>query len=239
MHPHLHCLITAGGFAHGEWVSSSKKFLLPFRVVRIVFKGKYLDYLRKALNKGELILPDGMRPQHARNLFKKMGRGKKWNVKLKETYSYGQGVLIYLARYLRGGPISNKRIVRVENGKVTFNYGREKVKLTTLPIEKFIGRYLQHTPLPRTVMVRSYGLYNHNLKSEYEHCRLILGQPVIEEQKFVDWQELWQERNEEHPDRCPVCGKRLVILETLVPVKKVGTPLNCNKDPDIAYDQAA
>ncbi len=239
LHPHLHCLITAGGFAHGEWVSSSKKFLLPFRMVRIVFKGKYLDYLRKALNKGELILPDGMRPQQARNLFNKLGRGKKWNVKLKETYSYGQGVLIYLARYLRGGPISNKRIVRIENGKVTFNYGREKVKLTTLPIEKFIGRYLQHTPLPRTVMVRSYGLYNHNLKSEYEHCRLILGQPVIEEQKFVDWQELWQERNEEHPDRCPVCGKRLVILVTLVPVKKVGTPLNCNKDPDIAYDQAA
>ena len=131
-HPHLHCLVTAGGLAAGEWIASSKTFLLPFGVVRAVFRGKYLYYLRKALDRGELVLPEGMQPQQARNLFNKLGRRKKWNVKLKETYSYGEGVLIDLARYLRGGPISNKRIFSIENENVIFNYGREQVKLMSL-----------------------------------------------------------------------------------------------------------
>ena len=87
-HPHLHCLVTAGGLANGEWIASSKTFLLPFGIVRAVFRGKYLHYLRMALSRGELVLPEGMRPQQARNLFNKLGRRKKWNVKLKETYSY-------------------------------------------------------------------------------------------------------------------------------------------------------
>ena len=131
-HPHLHCLVTAGGLAVGEWVASSKTFLLPFGIVRAVFRGKYLYYLRKALAREELVLPAGMGPQQARNLFNKLGRRKKWNVKLKETYSYGEGVLIDLARYLRGGPISNKRIFSIENENVIFNYGREQVKLMSL-----------------------------------------------------------------------------------------------------------
>lgn len=193
------------------------------------------------MDQDELILPEGMRPQQVRNLCNKLGRRKKWNVKLKETYSYGQGVLLYLARYLRGGPISNKRILRVQDGEVTFNYGREKVKLIILPIEKFIGRYLQHVPLPNLVMVRSYGLYHHSCRKELERCRQILGQPPIEAPEFLDWQSLWQERSEklQLPDRCPVCGKRLISLETFRPVKKPRVPLTCYKDPDISYEQAA
>ncbi len=238
-HPHLHCLVTAGGLANGEWIASSKTFLLPFGIVRGVFRGKYLHYLRMALSRGELVLPEGMRPQQARNLFNKLGRRKKWNVKLKETYLYGEGVLIYLARYLRGGPISNKRIYRVENGNVTFNYGREQVNLISLPIQTFIGRYLQHVPLPNSVMVRSYGLYHHSLGEELALCREILGQPPLENQKFLDWQTLWQKGSDEQPDRCPVCGKRLITLEILVPVKKSKMLPRFNKDPGTIYAQAA
>ncbi len=53
----------------------------------------------KALNKGELVLPDGMRAQQAKNLMNKLGR-KKWNVRICEKYPHGCGVLTYLARYL-------------------------------------------------------------------------------------------------------------------------------------------
>lgn len=34
LHPHLHCLVTAGGLTDGKWVDSSERFLIPFRVVR-------------------------------------------------------------------------------------------------------------------------------------------------------------------------------------------------------------
>ncbi len=230
LHPHLHCLVTAGGLSFGKWVASSEKFLLPFGVVRKVFRGKYLHYLRVALERGDLVLPEGMGPQQVRNLLNKLGRGKKWNVNLKETYSYGEGVLIYLARYLRGGPISNKRIHSVEDGEVTFNFGRKSVRLVTLPIQTFIGLYLQHVPPPKFVAVRSYGLYHHVFKEDLALCREILGQPPVEEVGFLDWQTLWQERSEAHPECCPVCGKQLIILEVLPCEKKSPkVPILCNK----------
>ena len=45
-------------------------------IVRAVFRGKYLHYLRMALDRGQLVLPEGMGPQQARNLFNKLGRRK-------------------------------------------------------------------------------------------------------------------------------------------------------------------
>jgi len=239
LHPHLHCLVTAGGLRNGEWVCSSETFLLPFAIVRKVFRGKYLYYLRQAFFRGDLVLPDGMQPQQFLNLLNKLGRRKKWHVKLMETYSYGQGVLIYLARYLRGGPISNKRIYSVKDGNVTFNYGRKKVRLMSLPIQTFIGRYLQHVPLANTIMVRSYGLYHHSAKQDLERCREILGQPPIEAPEFPDWQTLWQDRSEERPDRCPVCGKRLISLEIITPAGQTRSLPRFQESPEPVYARAA
>ncbi|MCD6561060.1 MAG: hypothetical protein J7L16_04810, partial [Deltaproteobacteria bacterium] len=48
-------------------------FLLPFGIVRAVFRGKYLHYLKKALDRNELFLPDGMRLQQARKAKKTCG----------------------------------------------------------------------------------------------------------------------------------------------------------------------
>ena len=191
--------------------------------MRNKFRGKFIAYIRKALRNGELVLPDGMRPQQLENLLNKLGR-KKWNVHLKETYSHGNGVLIYLARYLRGGPISNKRIFSIkDDGKVTFNYGREKIELMTLSIVEFIGRYLQHVPTSGSIRVRSYGLYHHSHNEELVLCRQLFGQLPVEEPEFLDWLINWQKicekQGERHPECCPVCGKRLIVLE-VIPARK-------------------
>ena len=223
LHPHLHCLITGGGLPAGKWIKVSQSYLLPFQVVRNKFRGKFIAYIRSALRNGELVLPDGMRPQQLENLLNKLGR-KKWNVHLKETYSHGNGVLIYLARYLRGEPISNKRIFSIKDGKVTFNYGREKIELMTLPICKFIGRYLQHVPIPNSVRVRSYGLYHHSHKEELALCRQLFGQLPIEEPEFLDWQTLCGQQGEKHPEHCPVCGKRLIVLGVIPGRKRSKNP---------------
>lgn len=218
LHPHLHCLVTGGGLREKEWISVSRNYLLPFEVVRKKFRGKFIAGIRTALNNEELFLPDGMRPRQLKNLLNKLGR-KKWNVHLKETYSYGDGVLIYLARYLRGGPISNRRIFSIKDDRVVFNYGREKIKLMELSIERFIGRYLQHVPLPNSIRVRAYGLYHQSRKADLELCRELLGQGSVEEIGFLDWQTLCGDIGEKHPERCPVCGKRLITLETIPGLK--------------------
>ena len=93
LHPHIHCLVTGGGLTTAkQWLSVQGTFLLSFRVVRKLFRGKVLAGTRKALRSGELILPHAMRPQQVENLLNKLGR-KKWNVHVRERYSHGKGYL--------------------------------------------------------------------------------------------------------------------------------------------------
>ncbi len=144
----------------------SKGYLLPSRVVMSKFRGKLLDSIDRGVEKGKLKLPEGMSLQRWKNLKNKLGRVK-WNVNIRERYEHGNGVLSYLARYVRGGPISNKRIISCEDGRVEFRYGvtaegskSRKTATMTLAVDQFIMRYLLHIPEPRTKVVRYYGLYN-------------------------------------------------------------------------------
>ncbi len=61
LHPHIHCLITAGGL-EGQWVSPRRKCFLLAPVVMEVFRGKFSAYLEQALKAGELRLPDELPP---------------------------------------------------------------------------------------------------------------------------------------------------------------------------------
>ena len=106
--------------------------------------------------------------------------------------------------------------IEVTDKDVTFNYGRKKRQLMTLGIDEFIGRFLHHIPQPRAVLVRSYGLYSPNKKSELEKCREILDQEPIEEPEEIRWQDCFAD-SDKHPELCPICGKRLVMSSVLKP----------------------
>jgi Putative transposase/Transposase zinc-binding domain len=122
LHPHVHCLVTGGGLtASGDWKAVRNGFLLPARVVMAVFRGKMLAAIRHALACGALTLPEPLRPQPLLNLLTRLGhpRKTKWNVRIMERYPHGAGVVTYLARYLRGGPIKNARLVAWDGERVT------------------------------------------------------------------------------------------------------------------------
>ena len=55
-HPHLHCLVPAGGLAldHSRWIACRPGFFLPVRVLSRLFRGKMLAFLQQAYKKGEL-----------------------------------------------------------------------------------------------------------------------------------------------------------------------------------------
>lgn len=213
LHPHIHCLITEGGLKGGEWVGTRLKgYLLPVRAVMAVFRGKLLAYIDRAVEKGELTLPEGMTIQRWRNLKNKLGRTK-WNVHIRERYDHGKGILIYLSRYMRGGAISNKRIVSYTDKGVAFRYRASeasKKDVMTLPETDFIHRYLLHVPQPHTKVVRSYGLYATTGKYELSFCRAKLGQDAATEAEIFNWQSFCETRGDEHPERCPICGCRLI-----------------------------
>ena len=99
-------------------------FLLPMRVVMAVFRGKMVEAIRQTFARGALALPEPMRPQQFVNLLNRLGHPTKtrWNVRIMERYRHGAGVVTYLARYLRGGPLKNARLVAWDGADVTFTY---------------------------------------------------------------------------------------------------------------------
>jgi len=219
LHPHVHCLVTGGGLtAAGQWKAVKNGYLLPGKVVRDLFRGKCLAFVRQALERGALAVPAGQRLQPQLNLLNKLGR-RKWNVRIQERYPHGAGVLTYLGRYLRGAPISARRIVEADEHEVCFRYrdsrkaqhtGQRETATMRLPIAQFAGRVLQHVPLPGQRLVRSYGIYAGNRRADLDRCRAHLGQPAFEEPAARSWQECVAQLGQDHPERCPVCGRRLV-----------------------------
>ncbi len=222
-HPHIHCLLTAGGLAEdGRWRRAVKDCLLPRQVVMILFRGKFLDALRKAADAGKLQLPEGMRLNQLKGLLNKLGRAV-WNVKILDRYQSGKGVLVYLARYVRGGPIANRRLVSFEEGTVRFRYkdyrdtessGETKVKVMPLPVSEFIRRLLEHVPVPGSRMVRAYGLYANSKSADLAQARQALGLPQALHPDSVTWQEFLKRVGHQQPACCPVCGAALVVHST-------------------------
>ena len=221
LHPHLHCLVTGGGInPQGDWVRARHGHLLPARVVMALFRGKMVAGLRRALESDELVLPDGMRPQQFRNLLNRLGHAKKtrWHVRIMERYRHGQGVATYLARYMRGGPLKNSRLLGMDPEHVSFTYrgsseqaGTRGQAVMRLSLNDFIGRLLLHVPPPRLRVVRSYGLYHHQQAPCLDACRAQLGQPPIEAPEAMRWTEVCGRIGEPHAERCPSCGSELVV----------------------------
>ncbi len=231
LHPHIHCLVTGGGLNEtGQWVAVRHGFLLPMRVVMALFRGKLLAAIRQGLQSGQLTPPQGQRRQQVENALNRLGR-QPWKVHIRECYAYGQGVLIYLARYLRGGPIANRRLRAGDGQHVVFGYeerakangGQAKRTTMSLPLDQFVGRWLLHVPPTGAVLVRYWGLYAHNQGEELARCRAQLGQGPMEgpeglarPHEGTGWAEVPLEC-------CPVCGPPLVC-RALLPRSGVPPP---------------
>lgn len=211
LHPHIHCLVTEGGLNDDRWAGTKQQgYLLPVCAVMPVFRGKLLAYIDRGIEKGMITLPREMTTQQWKNLKNKLGRTK-WNVHIRERYEHGGGILIYLSRYIRGGAMSNRRITSYTEGGVTFRYRADASRDTmTLPVAEFIRRYLLHVPEPCTKVVRYYGLYAPTAKKKLSLCRGIFGQDAVAEPDSIDWQSFCETRGDDHPERCPVCGCRLI-----------------------------
>jgi len=183
-HPHIHCVVPGGGLSldHTRWVGSSDRFLLPVKVLSRVFRGKFLDFLRRAFRQGKLQLHGALAELATRRgfsrLFNKAYRCE-WVVYTKRPFGGPEHVLRYLARYTHRVAISNHRIVSVADGQVTFlwrdyAHGNKQKKMTVAATE-FLRRFLQHALPKGFVRIRHFGfLANHQRKALLKLCRDLL-----------------------------------------------------------------
>jgi hypothetical protein len=223
LHPHIPCLVTGGGLPpEGRWMAVPNGSLLPGRVVMAVCRGKRLDALRHALHRGALTLPDGLRAQPFLNRLNRLGHKKKtgWHGRIMTRYPQGRSVATSLARYLRGGPIKNARLVSCDGQAVRFvdqaPHDRPEGGKGTRPsmsraVDDCIQRVRWHIPAPHTQVVRSYGLYHPSQTASLAVCRTHLGQPPGERPARLDGQTYCAQRGEAPPERCPSCGQLLVF----------------------------
>ena len=159
LHPHVHAMLTDGGLCDDKWVTPRRSHLLPARVLRALFRGKYLAAVRSALEAGSLRLPHDQSIERTRSMLNALARIN-WHVWLTERYAHGQGLLRYLARYLRGAPVRDAQI-HYNTRAVTLAYRPHNQSATTLSLtpHAWIARLLEHTPPPGQHAIRRYGLY--------------------------------------------------------------------------------
>jgi hypothetical protein len=217
-HPHLHCVIPAGGLSanHKEWVRPKYRFFLPCGVLSCVFRGKFISGLKRAFRKGNLCLPGDLQSladPKAFHAFLRTLHQHQWVVYAKPPFGGPNHVLNYLARYTHRVAISNHRLVALTDGKVTFRWkdyaDRSRQKLMTLSVEEFLRRFLLHT-LPRGfVRIRFFGyMANRRRGSLLPICKNLLGanseaEPPLE---ISGKQPTWL---------CPHCGGPMIVIQRL------------------------
>jgi hypothetical protein len=184
-HPHIHCIVPSGGLSIDEkrWQSSKKDFFIPVKVLSRKFRGKFLYYFKKAYFSSAIKCSGDNERLKDKELFKvfvdKLYK-KEWIVYCKPPFKSAEHVFEYLGRYTHRVAISNSRIVKLENGMVTFKWrdyrDNSKQKLMTITAEEFIRRFLMHILPRKFVKIRHYGiLSNRSRKLKLEKCKRIIG----------------------------------------------------------------
>ena len=230
-HPHLHCIVPGGGLSEDKWISSKggKDFFIHVNVISDLFKKKFLSYLKTAYRAGELefvgkieVLGD---QEAFEDLLNKLYEIK-WVVYCKKPFGGPRQVLEYLGRYTHRVAISNRRIIKVADGKVTFSFrdyqDNDKLKVMSLDVFEFIRRFLLHILPNNFYKIRYHGLLSsRNKKSKLKRCKELLCVPLDEEEDPIiskSWQELLFELTGIDVRICPFCGKgRMVTKEILHP----------------------
>jgi hypothetical protein len=220
VHPHIHALVSGGGLdPGGTWKPCRSGFLLPVRMMVKVYRGKLLSGLERGIREARLRLPQSLDAAGALRLLRHAAKAK-WSVWVADRYAHGRGVAVYLARYIRGGPIRDSRLTSYDGRNVEFRLrGDDRLRLS---VEEFVGRLVSHIPAPHTRVVRHYGLYAHTQAPAREAARSQIEPPPVTEETISPPSVSPAAIVEEI---CPTCGAR--VVDEVIP--RGGAPPNAEQ----------
>jgi len=198
-HAHVHAVVPGGGPSlqgTRRWVKSRRpnvrqcdgRYLVNADDLRAAFRATFLNGLRRLHRRGDLKLEgdwEFLQDVAAFEAWLKPLEDVTWVAYIEPPptkQSTPEHVLKYLARYLTGGPISDRRLISHENGDVTFwartgtaTGGDDRREPLTLAGTEFVRRWsLQILPKNYTKTRRFGGYSNRQCKRSIEECRTLL-----------------------------------------------------------------
>ena len=212
LHPHIHCLVPAAGFGlNGKWknIGKNDKYLYTVQQLSATFKGKFLDSLKRQLQK--------VKQTGFENQIEKAYQTN-WVVFSEAPMSGVKQVIKYLGQYTHRIAISNQRIQAIENGKVHF-YAKDyrdnaTQKLVKMDGVEFLRRFIQHLLPKGFVRIRRFGIYNsttkRNLALRFSTKNSNIDELIAEKERNIEKNSLPK------TPCCPVCKKgKMVVIKVL------------------------
>lgn len=239
-HAHIHALVPGGGpsLTGEQWTKTRHKrqrrrkqpYLVDNKLLGQRFRAKFIAGIKRLHAQGELKLIgewSKLTDHEAFDAFLNSIAPDGWVVFIEPPPTEDarpENVLKYLARYMAGGPISDRRLIS-HDGKDVLFWARSKKKQSegtrpqSVPVKlsavEFTRRWALHILPKGFVKVRSYGGYsNINRKAYLERCRRLLGidhtdEPGNDEQGVTP--DLATETNE-LSIKCPDCHRPMTCI---------------------------
>jgi hypothetical protein len=178
LHPHVHCVVPGGGLSPDgtRWIGCKPGFFLPVRILSRVFRGKFVDLLKRVHAKHPL---NGIADRGALECLLNAAVKSDWVVYAKPPFGGPDQVLKYLSRYTHRIAISNHRLVSMDDESVTFRWKDyahgNRPRAMTLGGDEFLRRFLMHAVPKGFVRIRHFGLLgNRNRTETLARCRSLL-----------------------------------------------------------------
>ena len=216
-HPHIHCVIPAGGIArdHTRWVHPHYPgFFLPIQVLRRVFRGKFIAGLKRLYRRKQLPCAGSSAAladeKPFRPLLRRLHRHH-WVVYAKPAFGAPRQVLRYLGRYTHRVAISNHRLTSFDGERVTFrckDYAHgSKTRPMTLTATEFLRRFFLHVLPKGFVRIRHFGF----LGNRFRAARVQLGRQLLANAPLPSTPAQVPHTNAAiwH---CPHCGTVMIII---------------------------
>jgi hypothetical protein len=226
LHPHIHCVIPAGGLSldHRRWVRPRYPFFLPVKVLSRVFRGKFLAGLKR-LHRHKKLQCAGPAAALADSwqftqLIRRRHRHD-WVVYAKPAFGGPMQVLRYLGRYTHRVAISNHRLLALERERVTFrwkDYARGgKQGQMTLVATEFLRRFFLHVLPKGFVRIRHFGF----LANRFRASRLALGRQLLASGDSTEQEVKTNNARSESSSlwHCPRCGASMIVIQRFTAVE--------------------
>ena len=214
-HPHIHCIVSGAGLTRDKkLLYSRKKFFIPVKVLRNMFRGKFLAHLKQLYNKNRLVFSKSCNDLQILtqwNSFINALYEKDWIPYIKETFNGNGNAIDYLGRYTHKIAISNSRIKEVTEDTVTFSakdYRTGKQNTITLSHLEFMRRFLMHILPKRFHKIRYYGLLSNRFKKDnLKLIATLIGKALfVATLKTMKKDEILKALWNIDIHRCPSCG---------------------------------